>query len=112
MSRGKTALYRLRLHIGKIQGWAAQGREEFDTNVAIQDAILLNLEQIGECVKNLPPEWQSEHPAIPWRNIVGMRNFISHQYEDIKLEVIWTAVTNELEPLSQAVEQLAAKYLR
>ena len=59
--------------------------EEFYENVEKQDAVLRRLEIIGEAVKNLPEEIIENHPGIPWRQIAGMRDIISHEYFGITL---------------------------
>jgi len=54
-----------------------------------RDAVILNLEQIGETAKKLSNETTSIYPNINWLSIIGLRNMISHEYEGIKLEIIY-----------------------
>ncbi len=63
------------------------------------DAIILNLEQIGESVKKLSNNYKETHSDIDWINIAGLRNLISHEYEGVDLVLIYNIATigiNEL----------------
>ena len=71
-----------------------------------QDAVVRNLEIIGEAVKGLASETRGGAPAIPWRRISGMRDQLIHHYFGVDLEVVWRVVEIELEPLLDAVERL------
>lgn len=50
------------------------------------------MELVGESVKRVPPDFRDSHPQIPWKKIAGMRDIISHAYEDLAYEVLWDAV--------------------
>jgi uncharacterized protein with HEPN domain len=52
--------------IARIETYTAQGREAFFANTMVQDAVIRNLEVIGEAVRSLPPDLQRRHPEIPW----------------------------------------------
>jgi uncharacterized protein with HEPN domain len=53
------------------------------------DAVVRNLEVVGEAVKQLPAEFREQHPRIPWRQIAGLRNRIVHDYAGVDLEIVW-----------------------
>jgi uncharacterized protein with HEPN domain len=66
------------------------------------DAVILNLEQIGETAKKLSDEIKQNYPSIHWPSIIGLRNMISHEYEGIKLNIIYDiAIVNIPELLSK-----------
>jgi uncharacterized protein with HEPN domain len=67
--------------------------EMFLLNEEKIDAVTLNLEQIGETVKKLSKEFTNNFTEIDWKNIKGLRNMISHEYEGIKVEIIYYAAT-------------------
>lgn len=72
--------------------------DRFMADSMIQDAVLRNIEILGEATRNLfecLPNLQSIYPDIPWIDIYGMRNRIAHGYFLINLELVWTvAVVN------------------
>lgn len=70
--------------------------EEFTQNLMKQEAILRNLEIIGEAVKNIPEEARQKYPDIDWVRISGLRDIIIHQYFGIDLEIIWDILTTKI----------------
>ncbi|MEO1394809.1 MAG: HepT-like ribonuclease domain-containing protein [Cyanobacteria bacterium J06634_5] len=64
------------------------------------------LEILGEAANRLTPEFQAEHADIDWRNIVGVRNAIIHQYDDIDYETIWKIATVQVPILRKQIEPL------
>jgi uncharacterized protein with HEPN domain len=70
------------------------------------DAVLLNLQIIGESVKNLPQEVRDLVPEIEWRKIAGLRDIIAHTYFQIESSIIWDIVQTKIEPLQEAVTTL------
>lgn len=82
---------------------------EFDgswaTLRATQHALLI----VGEAVKNLPPDLKALWPEIPWGRISALRNFLHHEYASIDNARIWSIVTEQLDPLEEAVRALLAR---
>lgn len=72
------------------------------------DGIVLNLQVIGESVKQIPPRIREKSPHIPWRDIIGLRNIISHAYYLIDIDIIWDIIQTEIPPLKTAIEQIQA----
>ena len=70
------------------------------------DAVLKNLEVIGEAVKNLPAEIKKKHPAIEWKKIAGLRDILSHEYFGIEQSIIWDVIQNKLEELKEEVTKM------
>ncbi len=64
------------------------------------------LEIIGEAARRVSESFRSEHPGIPWRRIIGQRNFLSHQYDEIDNERIWRLVKEQIPPLIEQLEPL------
>jgi uncharacterized protein with HEPN domain len=67
------------------------------------DAVMLNLEQIGETAKKLSLETKTHFPSIHWPSIIGLRNMISHQYEGIKLHLVYEIVVHNIPALLQSL---------
>src|SRR5690625_7238412 len=97
--------------IGHIQRYLDNvSEDEFYENVEKQDAVLRRLEIIGEAVKQLPEETRENHPGIPWRQIAGMRDIISHEYFGITLDMMCVVATQEILELKiSAVDRIGAK---
>ena len=72
----------------------------------IQDAIIRNLEIIGEAVKNIPVAVKDENPEIEWKKISGLRDILIHAYFGIDLEIIWGIIAEKLPPLKKKVLKL------
>lgn len=70
-------------------------------------AVLHELTVVGEAVGALlrqDPDLAERHPEIPWRGIVGMRNRLVHEYEDVDLAYVWGTVDDDLQPLRRVIE--------
>ncbi|MBI3118476.1 MAG: DUF86 domain-containing protein [Candidatus Hydrogenedentes bacterium] len=72
-------------------------RGDLDTDYPLQHLVIRNLEIIGEAASKISRGFRAEHPAVPWRDIVDMRNRLVHVYFDIDLDIIW-ATARELLP--------------
>ena len=90
----------------RIERYTAGGRESFFADVLIQDGVIRNLEVIGEAVKNLSEEACALQPAIPWRRIAGLRDFLIHVYFGVDLEKVWEVVVNRIPELKLAVQKM------
>lgn len=74
-----------------------------------QDALIRKLEVIGEAVKNLSESAKQRRPEIPWRQIAGMRDRLTHDYFGVDLTLVWISVEKDLPNLKATVEQLLAE---
>jgi len=72
---------------------------DFDRNDEKIDAVILNLEQIGETAKKCSTEAKNQYPNINWPSIIGLRNMISHEYEGIKLNIVYDIATKNIPDL-------------
>lgn len=70
------------------------------------DAVLRNLEVIGEAVKHIPDELRERSPDISWREIAGIRDFIAHVYFALDLEVLWDVIQVEIPVLLNAIHDV------
>ncbi len=64
------------------------------------------LEIVGEGVKRLPMDLRARHPSVPWKEIAGTRDHLSHGYDDVDYQVLWDAVQKDLPVLLATVEQM------
>jgi uncharacterized protein with HEPN domain len=83
--------------------------EDFVKNAVMQAAIERALEILGEAARGVSLDFRREHPEIPWRGIIALRNVIAHAYADIRLERIWEIVQEELPKLIAGLHELLAE---
>ena len=79
---------------------------DFVNDSKTQDAIVRNLEIIGEAAGRLPESLRLKAPEIEWRKIVGLRNILAHEYFGVSLPVVWDIVQNKIDPLDGACRKL------
>lgn len=70
--------------------------EKFEKDRKTQDAVIRNVEIVGEAVKRLSGGFKREHPDVPWRQMAGMRDVIVHRYFGVALDIVWKVVTKDL----------------
>ena len=75
------------------------------------DAVIRNLEVIGEAVKRLPEEVKGQQPSMEWRKIAGLRDILIHEYFGINVEVVWDVIQHKLSGLEQSVKKLLGSRL-
>ena len=80
--------------------------EEFESNEEKVDAVLLNLEQIGDTAKKLSEEFKDNISTIEWNKIIGLRNLISHEYEGVDLTIIYNVATINIPELLKLLEEV------
>ncbi len=80
--------------------------EDFAEDRKTQDAVIRNLEIIGEAAGNIPDQFQKTTSEIDWRKIKALRNILIHEYFGINLPIIWDVLQNKLAPLETACRNL------
>ena len=91
--------------IQDIEQYASVGRDAFMADKMRQDAVVRKLE-VGEAVKNLSENAKQGRPEIPWRQIAGMRDRLTHDYFGVDLVLVWATVEKDVPNLKAAVEQI------
>ena len=79
---------------------------QFSQDRLTQDGVIRQLEIIGEACRNLSNEIRSQHPELPWSQIIGLRKRLSHAYFDINLGIIWDVVQADMPHLKAEVSRL------
>ena len=72
----------------------------------VLDAVVRNLEIIGEAARHLPETLRLRYHEIDWRRVVGFRNIVIHEYFDVDPEIVWTIATKHLPVLKKVLEQM------
>lgn len=83
--------------------------EAFAEDRRTQLSIVKSIEIVGEAASRVDDEIRQAHPAIPWRDIVGMRNRLVHGYFDIDLRLVWDTVGTDLPVLIEQLKRLLPK---
>jgi uncharacterized protein with HEPN domain len=80
MKDARIYLIHIRECLTRIENYTQNGQNYFMNNILIQDAVLRNLEVMGESIKQLPEEWKASQPNIEWVKIGDFRNVLAHDY--------------------------------
>ncbi len=99
-------LLHIRDAVRRVREYTHDGRDAFFADAKTQDAVIRNLEIIGEATKGLSEGLRGAHVDIPWKQIAGMRDTLIHRYFGVKLELVWEVVEQHLQPLQERVEAL------
>ncbi len=76
-----------------------RSRRDLDTDRVLSLALVRLLEIVGEAAANVSLEARTEHPTIPWSEIVGLRNRLIHGYDSVDLEILWRIIESDLPAL-------------
>jgi uncharacterized protein with HEPN domain len=80
--------------------------DDLENNQEKQDAILRRITIIGEATKRLSWEFREKHQQIPWKKIAGMRDVITHNYDEVEIQEIWTVIKVNLPELFNYIKPL------
>ena len=80
--------------------------EAFLDDVRLQDSVIRRLEIVGEAARRVSEPARLTHSHLPWREMIGMRNIVIHEYDNVDLTIVWDAVKKDLPPLIEALEQI------
>lgn len=83
--------------------------DQFKQDDRTYDAVLRNLEIIGEAAKNMPEELRQRFPFVEWRKISGFRDIAAHQYFSISDSIIWDIIQNKIPQLSAQITQILSE---
>ena len=80
--------------------------DEFSRNGMAVDAVVRNLEIIGEAAKKVPTDVKKRHPEVEWRKVAGLRDIIAHEYFGINQVIIWDIVDNKIPKLKASIKAI------
>ena len=106
MKNERVYLGHIRDVINDIEKYTSVGRDTFEAERMRQDAVIRKLEIIGEAVKQLSNTTRERRVEIPWKQIAGMRDRLTHDYFGVDLGLVWRVVERDLPALKAAVMAL------
>lgn len=99
-------LLHIRDAIVRVLEYTRDGEHAFLADTKTQDAVIRNIEIIGEATKNLSEGLKGANADIPWKQIAGMRDTLIHRYFGVKLDLVWQVVARDLPTLQARIDQL------
>jgi uncharacterized protein with HEPN domain len=106
MNRDRTVFLRhMLICIDRIADYTREGRAVFMSDSKTQDAVVRNLEVLGQATKDFgTEELRARDPSIPWSRIAALRNVLAHQYLGVDVTLVWNIVERELVGLRSVIE--------
>ena len=90
-----------------VTAFTSGGKAAFMSDAKTRKAVVRSYEVVGEVAKRLPDDLRQTHDQVDWRKLIGFRDFLAHHYEEVILELIWSAV-EDLPNLRAAIEAVLA----
>jgi len=107
MSRDKQSLQDMWNAIQEILTFTQKmNYESLKTDRRTQAAVLYEIIIIGEAANRLSAEFREEHSTIPWKDIIGMRNILAHQYDKVETEAVWDVIYQDIPELMTWLQPL------
>lgn len=93
--------------INKIERYTAGlTKSDFLNDERTIDAVIRNLEIIGEAINHIPNKIRNLHPNVPWINLRHMRNFLTHEYFAVDPDIIWETIARDLQGLKLSLKRI------
>jgi uncharacterized protein with HEPN domain len=96
----------------KISVRVGKGRQAFDAEEDVQIVLVHLVQVIGEATSGLSDELTSEHPEVPWRQIVAIRNRVVHGYFEVDLDILWDVAVVDVPHLADQVRAIRSTAAR
>ena len=84
--------------------------ETFVKNDMAVDAVIRNLEIIGEASRNISEDVRESYPDIPWKRMIGLRNVAIHEYFGVDLSIIWEIITSNLPETKPKIDAMLKEF--
>lgn len=100
--------WKLRIEaVGRIQTYTTNyDLNKFAADLKTVDAVVRNLEVIGEAARYIPSEIESKHPEVPWAEMRGLRNVLAHEYFGVNTAILWHTVVQDLPPVIAMLQRI------
>ena len=102
----------IREAIRRISGYIADmSYAQFQNDTRTQDAVIRNLEIIGEATKGLSASLRRRHSETPWKQMAALRDRLIHHYFGVNLDIVWSVATEELPPIADHIQIICKEFL-
>jgi uncharacterized protein with HEPN domain len=92
--------------IQKIELFTKEGKDSFFADEMQQDAVLRNFQVMGDAIKDLTPEFKNAHPEVSWREPSRFRDRVTHDYLEVKMDIVWDTVEKHLPVFKAQIQKL------
>ena len=107
--KNELVIQKLLRYTEKILGYCVNlSFEEFISDSKLVEACVFNLSQMGELCRTADSAFSDAHPQIPWREMVGLRNRIVHDYDGVNLLLVWQIISDDLPALRDRLKEIRA----
>ena len=96
--------------IQNIEAYTKNGKMEFMDSTLVQDAVIRNLEVIGEAAKRISNDLKITYDALPWREMAGLRDVLIHDYFGVDLKIVWNVIEKELPTIKSDLMRILGDY--
>ncbi len=109
MNRDELYLRHILTAISRIEEYVSVGEDEFVSASHWQDAVIRQLEIIGEATKRLSNRLRDDYPEIPWRRMAGLRDVLIHDYLGVDIQAVWQITQKSIPDLKQKIEYILSR---
>jgi len=106
----RTCLRQMRDHAAEaLEAVRGRRRSDLDDDRILSLALARLVEIVGEAAARVTPEERGRFPALPWAEVVGMRNRLVHGYDQVDLDVLWQVVAEDFAPLVEELDRILTR---
>ena len=106
MKNDRIRLLHIKESLERSVSYCQTGKEFFLKDIKTQDAVIRNLEVIGEAVKHLSLKLKRAHKDVSWKRVAGMRDKLIHDYFGVNVALVWETVQKEVPLLLKKIEEI------
>jgi uncharacterized protein with HEPN domain len=110
MSNDRLYIEHMQKALEKIEGYASVGYNDFMAYTHWQDAVIRQLEILGEATKMLYQELRDQYQEVPWRRIAGLRDVLIHDYMGVDLDAVWQITQKDIPELRKNISKISKDY--